>query len=48
MCLSFACFAQIGEVIGRFEKKGFYLKGNHAHLANDPDLCLRCTVRRLD
>jgi hypothetical protein len=24
----FSCFTQIGEIISRFEKKGFYLKGN--------------------
>ena len=27
-CLLLFCFSQIGEIISRFEKKGFYLKGN--------------------
>lgn len=28
----FAYFIQIGEIISRFEKKGFYLKGNRFNL----------------
>jgi hypothetical protein len=28
----FHFFAQVGEIISRFEKKGFYLKGNLAFI----------------
>lgn len=26
-----SCLVQVGEIISRFEKKGFYLKGNFNH-----------------
>lgn len=30
-CLRGSCLFQVGEIISRFEKKGFYLKGNFNH-----------------
>lgn len=35
---------QVGEIIGRFEKKGFYLKGNFP--LNDYDIILFSIERR--